>query len=107
MYYSRGLESMSELSDEKIDKLFRDSIREYLREYARVLEKTNETLAKQALAGKLHSDPNFALNVLSYLAFRSQELLTKKNISLQRWLVVFSAIAVIVPIVVEIIAKFG
>lgn len=77
---------------------------------ATYLEKVLEPIAKGALQ-KGTFEPNFTPEFLSaltaYRAMKTQEKLSEQNNRLQTWLAIFSGIAIIVPIVVELISKFG
>ena len=103
------------------EKIVNDNAEGYLRHYIMDIMSASSGDNTPERTGKtdIRKSPEFAIVCSSYAMLQSQKTsqkqqdeltkqnieLAKQNTNLQRWLVLFSAIAVVVPIVVGIIAR--
>ncbi len=96
-----------EISDDKLDDILRRAVRKYIENWSGNPNPAEENMASATIEYKMSNDTNFGSVVMAYSSLRRQELDSKEQAKLQKWLIVFSGIAVIVPIAVGIIAKFA
>jgi hypothetical protein len=95
------------ISEKEFEQILRRGLQTAIQKIVRCtdLKMPKETL-EAVLPCILIETPHLTNLVLSYVTLVSQEKSEKRNRYLQKWLIVFSGIAVIVPILVEVISKF-